>query len=90
MGTSTQYEPYLKATTEQKAIVAKYAAEHSVTKAIRRFSGDFGLMKALLEDGRRHILARIALEEEVWFQHGGKQIEREEEWMPFNVGRRFG
>ena len=34
-------EPYLKVTSEQKAIVAKYAAEHSVTKAIRRFSKDF-------------------------------------------------
>jgi len=41
-GTSTRREPYLKATTEQTAIVAKYAAEHGVAKAIRRFSGDFG------------------------------------------------
>ena len=41
-GTSTRLEPYLKATTKQKAIVAKYAAEHGMTKVIRRFSGDFG------------------------------------------------
>ena len=32
----------MKVTTEQKAIVAKYAAEHDVAKAIRRLSGDFG------------------------------------------------
>ena len=40
-----------------------------------------------MEEG---VLARIAQEEEVWFQHGGKWIEREEEWTHFKLGRKFG
>ena len=39
---STKHDSYLKVTSEQKAIVAKYAAEHGVARAIRRFSMEFG------------------------------------------------
>jgi len=34
-------EPYLKATSKQKAIIGKYAAEHGLVKAIREYSKDF-------------------------------------------------
>ena len=40
--TKPRRDPYLKLTPEQKAIVAKYAAEHGVVRAIRRFSKEFG------------------------------------------------
>ena len=33
--------PYLKATPEKKAIIGKYAAEHGVVNAIRRYEKDF-------------------------------------------------
>ena len=36
------HDLYLKLTPEQKAIVAKYAVEHGVVRAIRRFSKEFG------------------------------------------------
>ena len=39
---STKRDSYLKVTSEQKAIVAKYAAEHGVARVIRRFSKEFG------------------------------------------------
>ena len=33
--------PYLKISPEQKAIIARYAANHGIIKAIRQFSKDF-------------------------------------------------
>ena len=39
---STKCDSYLKVTSEQKAIVAKYAAKHGVARAIRRFLKEFG------------------------------------------------
>ena len=33
--------PYLKISPEQKAIIARYAANHGIIKAVRRFSKDF-------------------------------------------------
>ena len=33
--------PYLKLTPEQKAIIGKYAMEHGIVNAIRRFQGIF-------------------------------------------------
>ena len=33
--------PYLKISPEQKAIIARYAANHGIIKAVRQFSKDF-------------------------------------------------
>ena len=34
-------QPYLKISPEQKAIIARYAANHGIVNAIRQFSKDF-------------------------------------------------
>ena len=38
---SAKRHPYLKISPEQKAIIARYAANHGIVKAIRQFSKDF-------------------------------------------------
>ena len=35
---STKHQPYLKILSEQKTIVARYAANHGIVNAIRKFS----------------------------------------------------
>ena len=44
--------PYLKLTPEQKAIIGKYAAEHGIINAIRRFQGNF--LKDFLKESTIH------------------------------------
>ena len=54
---STKRDPYLKVTSEQKAIVAKYAAEHGVARAIRKFSKEFGstLKESTIRENHEHM-----------------------------------
>ena len=40
-GTMGKRSPYLKVTAEQKATIEKYAAEHGIINAIRRFVAEF-------------------------------------------------
>ena len=40
-GLGAKRMPYLKVTPAQKALIGKYAAEHSVMNSIRRFQKDF-------------------------------------------------
>ena len=46
-GTMGKRSPYLKVTTEQKATIGKYAAEHGIINAIRHFVVEFpkGVLK---------------------------------------------
>ena len=51
-------QPYLKISPEQKAIIARYAANHRIVNAIRQFLKDFpenSLKKVQYVDGRRLI-----------------------------------
>ena len=55
-GTMGKRSPYLKVTTEQKATIGKYAAEHGIINAIHHFVAEFpkgALKKALSVGGRR-------------------------------------
>ena len=66
---STKQHPnlYLKLKPKQKVIVAKYAVEHGVVRAIRRFSKEFG--STLKESTIRVVkstFATIACKEDAW------------------------
>lgn len=59
-----KHQPYLKISPEQKAIIARYAANNGIVKAIRQFSKDFpekSLKESTIRGRKKTYLKELSL-----------------------------